>query len=102
MPFFPRPLSEIRSKSLLKSGENLRENRFSFPNDRHIRDAGSEKKGMVIGHFRAAGDDLYRGKILPDPPQEMKGALNIPQIEGAADDVGLPVEDLFEQMPIIE
>ena len=71
----------------------MRENRFSFTNNRDIRDARSEKKGMLKGHFRAAGNHLYPRQILPDPSQEVKGALDVPQIEGAADDVRLPVED---------
>jgi hypothetical protein len=80
----------------------LRENHFSFADDHCIRDAGSEKKGMLQGDFGASDNDLYAIEVLPDPCQEVKGALNVPQTEGAADDIRLPVEDLLQKMPVIE
>jgi hypothetical protein len=99
---FPRHLPEIRLKSFLKGGEDWRENHFSFADHHDIRDSGSEKKGMLKGHFRASYNHLYPGESLPDPSQELKGALDVPQIQGAADEIGLPVEDLFQKVTVIE
>ncbi len=95
-------MPRIRLMAFRKSGENLREDRFSFAHNRCIRQAGFEKKGVLKGHFRAAHNHLHADESLPDPSQEVKGALDVPQIESAADNVGLPVENPFEKMPVVE
>jgi hypothetical protein len=93
---------EIGLHSFLKSSEDLRENSVPFADHGDIRYARSEKKGVLKGHLRAAHDELYHGKIPPDPLQQIKGALDVPQIESAADEIGLPVQNLFEKMPVVE
>jgi hypothetical protein len=86
----------------LKSGKDLRENPFSFAENRYIREPSSEKKGVRIGHFRAPDNHLYPRESLPDPSQEVKGAFDVPQVESAADEVRLPIENLFKKMLVIE
>jgi hypothetical protein len=93
---------EIGLPSFLKSRKNQREDPFSFADDRDIRYACFEKKGMLKGHFRTADNHLHAGENLPNPSHKLKGALNVPQIESAADEIGLPVNNLFKQMPVVE
>jgi len=86
----------------LKSGKDLRENSFSFAENRCIREPGSKKKRVRIGHFRAPDNHLHPGESLPDPPQEVKGAFDVPQVESAADEVRLPIDNFFKKMPVVE
>jgi hypothetical protein len=99
---FPRHLPEIRRMAFLNAGKDWRENPLSFADNRYVRYACSEKKGVLKGDFRTADNHLHPRESLPDPSQEVKGALDVPQIEGTADDVRLPVKNLFTKMPAVE
>jgi len=95
-------VTEIGLHPFFKGIEYLGEDSFSFAHNRDIRQACSEKKGVLKGHFRAADNHLHPGENLPDLSQKVEGALDVPQIESAADDLRLPVENPFEKMPVIE
>jgi hypothetical protein len=99
---FPSYLRETRLKAFLKGGEDLREGTFSFADNGDIRDARSEKKGMAKGDLRAADNHFCVGESQLEPPQEVKGALYVPQIQGAAEDIRLPIENPFQKMPVVK
>jgi hypothetical protein len=85
-----------------ESRKDLRENRFPFADHRDIRQPASEEERVLDGDFRTADNDLHLVEILPDLSQEVKSALNVPQVESAADDLRPPIEDLFDKMPVIK
>jgi hypothetical protein len=85
-----------------KSGEDLREDRFSFADHSHIRYAASEKEGMAEGDLRASDNHPHPAEGLFDPPQKVKGALDVPQMQGTTDDVRLSALNLLRQVPVIE
>jgi hypothetical protein len=57
---------------------------------------------MAKGDLRASDNHLHPRESLPGPSQKVKGALDVPQIQSAADDVRLPVEDLLQKGVIVE